>query len=141
MRYTLSSIVSLATALGGDGMRPGASRRIAVAIVAAILVYQLFIPPSIGMADNGDFSRIMGAVGLEYSTDNLADRHFNHFVPKYKFGSSGEWDALDWTSENLLVLGAMAVNRLGGKTGMFDVRALGRSTWRCFFWGCGCCCG
>jgi len=106
-------------------MRPGRFEAIAVAIVAAILVYQLFIPPSIGMADNGDFSRIMGAVGLEYSTDNLADRHFNYFVPKYKFGSSGEWDALDWTSENLLVLGAMAVNRLGGKTGMFDVRALG----------------
>jgi hypothetical protein len=125
MRYTLSSIVSLATALGGDGKRPGRFEAITVAIIAAILVYQLFIPPSIGMADNGDFSRIMGAVGLEYSTDNRDDRHFNYFVPKYKFGSSGEWDALVWTSENLLVLGAMAVSRLGEKTGMFDVRALG----------------
>ncbi len=106
-------------------MRPGRFEAIALAIIAAILVYQLFIPPSIGMADNGDFSRILGAVGLEYSTDNLADRHFNYFVPKYKFGSSGEWDALVWTSENLLVLGAMAMNRLGSRTGMFDVRVLG----------------
>ena len=61
-----------------------------VAIIAAILVYQLFIPPSIGMADNGDFSRIMGAVGLEYTTSNRDDRHFNYFVPTYKFESSGD---------------------------------------------------
>ena len=121
MRYTLTSIVTPGTAMDG-GKRWAA---ITMAIVAAILIYQLFIPPSIGLADNGDFSRILGAVGLEYSTDNLADRHFNYFVPKYKFGASGEWDALVWTSENLLVLGAMAANRLGGAAGMFDVRALG----------------
>ncbi|MGA2327747.1 MAG: hypothetical protein ABSH05_15800, partial [Bryobacteraceae bacterium] len=96
-----------------------------VAIIAAILVYQLFIPPSIGMADNGDFSRIMGAVGLEYTTGNRDDRHFNYFVPTYKFESSGEWDTLVSTSENVLVLCAMAINRLGSKTGLFDVRVLG----------------
>ena len=96
-----------------------------LAIIAAILVYQLFIPPSIGLADNGDFSRILGAVGLEYSTSDLDARHFNYFVPTYKFESSGEWDAQVLTSENLLVLCAMAMDRLASKTGLFDVRALG----------------
>ncbi|MGD0199608.1 MAG: hypothetical protein ABSD27_02540 [Bryobacteraceae bacterium] len=109
----------------GDGKRLGHLEATTIAIIAAILVYQLFIPPTIGLADNGDFSRIMGAVGLEYTTSNREDRHFNYFVPTYKFESSDEWDALVPTSENVLVLCAMAMNRLGSKTGLFDVRVLG----------------
>jgi hypothetical protein len=109
----------------GDGKRLWRFEAAMVAIIAAILVYQLFVPPSIGLADNGDFSRIMGAVGLEYTASNRDDRHFNYFVPTYKFESSAEWDTLVSTSENVLVLCAMAINLLASKTGLFDVRVLG----------------
>jgi len=95
-----------------------------LAIIAAIFCYQLFVPPSIGLADNGDFSRILGAVGLEHAAGNRDDSYFNYFAPTYRFESSGEWDSLVLTSENVLVLCAMAIDRLGSKTGVFDVRVL-----------------
>jgi hypothetical protein len=109
---------------GGEGEHRGRFALVVTAAAAAIFVYQLFIPPPAGLADNGDFSRIMGAVGLQYTAGNRQDLYFNYFVPTYKFESSDEWDALVFTSENVLVLGAMAITRLGSRSGLFDVRVL-----------------
>lgn len=48
-------------------------------IMALHLIVTLFIGPRIGMADNGDFYREIQNVGIYYTTDNYADRHFGYF--------------------------------------------------------------
>jgi len=51
-----------------------------LAICAAILTVQLFVPPFIGLADNGDFPKITGrlSLGPKYGGEN-----FIHFVSDY----------------------------------------------------------
>ncbi|MGD0201325.1 MAG: hypothetical protein ABSD27_11305 [Bryobacteraceae bacterium] len=49
--------------------------------VVLIIVYQLLIPLAIGLADNYDYSRIMGPLGLEYTASSRDERYFNYFNP------------------------------------------------------------
>ncbi|HEV2447379.1 MAG TPA: hypothetical protein VGS58_15720, partial [Candidatus Sulfopaludibacter sp.] len=56
---------------------------------AAILAAQLFLPPSIGLADTGDFSQIYGRFSLapvHSGADNYA-----YFAPIYWFSPENYW--------------------------------------------------
>jgi hypothetical protein len=64
-----------------------------VALCAFILTAQLFVPPLIGLADNGDFSKVLGRVGLRKS----AGDNFQYFVSDYPHASS--WNTVVWYSE------------------------------------------
>ena len=66
----------------------------------------------------------MGPLGLEYTAGSRDELHFNYFHPKYKFESTTEWDSLV-SSETTLVACAIAINRIGSKSGLFDLRVLG----------------
>lgn len=92
--------------------------------VVLIIAYQLLIPPAIGLADNGDYSRVMGPLGLQYTATSRDERYFNYFNPKYKFESTTQWDGLV-SSETAVVACAIAVNSIGPKTGLFDLRVVG----------------
>ena len=46
----------------------------AVAAAALVLAAQLLVPPVVGLADNGDYQRVMGYAGFEHSTDSYAER-------------------------------------------------------------------
>ncbi|HOQ00759.1 MAG TPA: hypothetical protein PK604_08030 [Acetivibrio clariflavus] len=56
---------------------------ITVIIVAVFLVGLLMIKPIIGVADNGDFERIMITTGLEYKTSDYNERYFNYVNREY----------------------------------------------------------
>ncbi|MEI7025109.1 glycan biosynthesis hexose transferase WsfD [Paenibacillus sp. y28] len=58
-----------------------------IAAAAAVLIIQLFIPPLIGLADNGDFERVMRTSGLDYDPNALT--HRDRF-----FGYMSRWFAL-----------------------------------------------
>ena len=50
---------------------------LAVVLVAAVLLsLQLLLPPIIGLANNGDFERVMGPVGLQCRTEDPAEKYF-----------------------------------------------------------------
>ena len=47
-------------------------RRVFVLAAAAILFYQLILPPVIGIGDNGDFAKIIRRFDLVQNTDTIA---------------------------------------------------------------------
>jgi hypothetical protein len=90
-------------------------------VFAAILGVQLFVPPSIGLANNGDFSKIMGLFDLgaprgdEYRFVNL----------KYRFDLGYHWEAGYYSSETLLAAAPISLKRNLSKDRSFDLRWMG----------------
>lgn len=97
----------------------------AVSVAAIILAYLLFVRPVVGVADNGDFSRIMGSSGLTYLTDNYNDKYFNYLTREYGIEQTGLFDGGYFSTEIVLVRAARIINNLLlPKTGTFDIRFL-----------------
>ena len=98
------------------------SEALLLAICLAILSVQLFIPPFIGLADNGDFPKITGhlSIGPVYGGQN-----FIHFVSDYVRTPRYYWESGIISTELPL---AWIATRLGGATKdgeTFDIRSLG----------------
>ncbi|MBU8869408.1 MAG: hypothetical protein KOO60_00915 [Gemmatimonadales bacterium] len=91
--------------------------------IAAIIIYQLFVPPIIGVADNGDYHRVMGPLGLEPTVTEWSDCYFDHVNRQYRFGSTLE--AAFPTSQVLLGKAALAVSGAVAKGDHFDLTVLG----------------
>lgn len=49
-----------------------------------IMIIALFIPPYIGVANDGTVSETMRTVGLDYISDSVGDNYNNYFVRTYK---------------------------------------------------------
>lgn len=99
--------------------------RIALLAAAVVLGILLFVPPFVGIADNGDFSRIMGTVGLEYPDPDEpeADRFFRYAHADYTLRGPGIGGYV--SSEIPVVLAATLLNRLLHSQHLFDIRFLG----------------
>jgi len=91
---------------------------------AAILAAQLFVPPIVGLADNGDFDRVMRAVGLDYVGTTRAENYGNWALARFRRVPPAPSNAYV-TSEVPLAAAAVALSNLFGSAGSFDVRWLG----------------
>lgn len=98
---------------------------IAVLLASAILIYVLMIPPVIGIADNGDFERIMGSTGLSYLSQDYKDKYFGYMNREYKV-TPLESPAEDYFStEIILVLLAKLIDKaVTLNKHIFDIRFL-----------------
>ncbi|MEX0881165.1 MAG: hypothetical protein WEB59_08255 [Thermoanaerobaculia bacterium] len=96
----------------------------AVLAAAAILSAQLLVPPIVGLANNGDFEKVMGHAGLRYPTDRYEEKYFTHIVTKFSY--SPAWDTTGYlTSETVLARLARDAARLFSPKRPFDLRVLG----------------
>ena len=96
----------------------------AAAASAAILAAQLLVRPIVGLANNGDFERVMSYAGLRYTSDRYEDKYFTHVVSKFAYAPV--WERSGYlTSETLLARGAREASRPFSKDGLFDLRWLG----------------
>ena len=90
-------------------------------LCGALLVFQLFVPPTLGVADNNDFPKLMGqfCLGQEHHPlfDYVSFRF--HTNPKYC------WDSHLLSSAALPVQAAVWLGRLVLPAGDFDLRILG----------------
>jgi hypothetical protein len=96
-----------------------------MAAVAAILVYQLFIPPVIGLADQNDFKRTLGrfGYGAVHSDGSLNLAWVEpKYVPNPNFREP-DWD--QFSSEYLFVGTALLINKVLSKDGRLDVTIIG----------------
>lgn len=97
----------------------------AAAVVAAaiILVYLLMVKPVIGMADNGDFARIMGTAGLSYLDQamDFKDKYFGYFIREFGLTHMGLGGYV--SSELVLVVYAKLISWLVHGS-VFDMRVL-----------------
>jgi len=89
---------------------------------AAILVWQLFLPGFIGIADSGDFPRVAGWLCLWPKDTRVT---FTYFQPDYIWSASRFWASPYHSSET--VLGWLAIHLAGAthEGARFDIRWLG----------------
>jgi hypothetical protein len=90
---------------------------------AAILTYQLFIPPVVGLADQGDFARIIGTFGYA-PEDRSATIAFvaEKYVPD-PAARKPEWEQP--SSEYLFVASAILLNKVISPDGKLDIVVIG----------------
>ncbi|MGQ9496025.1 MAG: glycan biosynthesis hexose transferase WsfD [Thermoanaerobaculaceae bacterium] len=91
----------------------------------ALCVYFLFIPPLIGMGDNGDFIRPMKKVGLAYAhpPENRELLFFGYFHHLYRYKRHA--DDYQHTSTLVPVVAlAVFLDKFFTKDGFFDIRWL-----------------
>jgi hypothetical protein len=96
-------------------------RRVFVGAAAAILCYQLILPPVVGLADNGDFVKIIARFDL-YAKVHRTYQFIDTF---YEFHPERHWISGFYSTETLLILPALALNALLSKDGTFDLRSMG----------------
>lgn len=95
----------------------------AVAAGAAVLTAQLLVRPIVGLADNGDFSKVMFPAGLAY-VEPEPDRFFRWAPSKFAFAAPRPDSDGYRTTETMLARAAAAASRLAGAS-LFDIRILG----------------
>ena len=113
-------------------VRPAFREISLLAAGAAILLWQLFLPGFIGVADNRDFAKVAGhlCIGRAEVTDTSA--YFIYFYPHYQRSPHYCWESEVPTSEVWLAGTASWVQAHLGNAERFDIRWLGAVHTLCF---------
>jgi hypothetical protein len=96
-------------------------RTIFIALAAAIVGYQILVPPVVGLGNSGDFGKVIGVFDL---TGPIQDESA-WADTLYAFNPAKHYWAEFYSSEHLVMALAVAANSVLGKDGFFDVRAIG----------------
>jgi len=94
-----------------------------VALFSAIVVFQLFIPPSIGLANNGDFSKMIGRFSLAPASLDTSEE-YKYFTARWVYNRSFHWVSDDRSSE-LIPISAAVLAGWWFSSYVFDIRILG----------------
>jgi hypothetical protein len=96
-------------------------------VVAGLLSFQLFVPPIAGLANNGDFSRVVEPLGIFPPEELGAAAYFGWVVPEYRFDANRVWlrGLCCYSSSTLLAIPAVPVGLLISPSGRIDLRAIG----------------
>lgn len=97
---------------------------IAAGAALFILAYILMLRPVVGVADNGDFPRIMGSTGLQYLTDDYNERYFGYVNRLYRVGIALPMGGGYFSTEIIMVGLAVLLSQSLADTGVFDIRYL-----------------
>jgi hypothetical protein len=100
---------------------------ILLALFGAALAFQLLMPPIVGLADNGDFSRVASPLGI-FPPEDLGDRaFFAWIVPHYRFDARRIWirGLCCYSSQTGLAALALPLGLVTAPRGRFDLRATG----------------
>jgi hypothetical protein len=97
---------------------------LALLVGAGVLSFLLLVGPILGVADNGDFLRIMGSVGLSYMdpSEPFQERYYNFMHKQFAMSKPGIGGYI--SSEVIVVFLATLVGRLYNWH-LFDIRFLG----------------
>ncbi len=93
-------------------------------LCASLLSVQLFVPPIIGLANNGDFPKLCGRFSLGPQENGWGD-NFLFFTSKYIYSPTYYWKSELVSSQLLLVGLSDWLNRAAGFTKTYDIRILG----------------
>jgi hypothetical protein len=92
-------------------------------ICAACLAWQIFVPPFIGEANNGDFGKVSGHLSL--APVDGGDSNFVYFQPDWLHAKRNEWHSPYTSSEMALAWTALHLSGAAGENARFDIRWLG----------------
>ena len=96
-----------------------------LAVVAALLIYMVLLWPPLGMANNGDFGRLIWTYGMEAENRGQADEFYNYVNLRYRFTRERLGFFESFSSEHITILPALFLHLLFGKDGWFDIRMMG----------------
>ncbi|MGN7380898.1 Uncharacterised protein [Chlamydia abortus] len=95
-----------------------------VVFTALILAYLLMVKPLVGMANNGDFERIMNSAGLAYMPVEQADKYFSYFFSKYAFVDDALTAVGGYLSSQALLVKLTAWVQQWFQADWYDIRVL-----------------
>ena len=117
-------------------MKPGRFEIAVLTLFLVVGIYQLFIPPLIGIADNGDFARLRYPNGLSRIPAEDHDQRFNYVYSKFAIVPEPEVGIYYFhTSSHLFVGAARWLNILLISREVFDIRVLAALYMICFLLG------
>src|SRR5260370_40959546 len=92
----------------------------AIIISSAVVVisWQLMLRPVVGLANNGDFGKVLGSFGLGAPREH----EFRFADTKYDFDSRYFYKNGFFSSEFILVVPALALSAMLSRSGRFDMR-------------------
>lgn len=95
----------------------------AAIVVFLITVIALLTPPYIGMADNGDYFRILYSNGLYFNDPNYNNQYLGYFVKNYGvYQYYNENGATLFSSQSLFIKASLVINLLFQSSHIFDIR-------------------
>jgi hypothetical protein len=96
----------------------------AVLLFVVIAVLQAFWPKPLGLANNGDFPKVLGRIGAWPAPDDTGEE-FTYFISDYRLDGEHLWNAHLPTTELFFAEAAKSLDSLISKPGHFDLRGLG----------------
>lgn len=115
------------------GIRPASREIPLLAACVVILLWQLFLPGFIGLADNRDFAKVAGRLCIGRADVDDAGAYFVYFYPDYRRSQHYCWESGIPTSQLLLAGAASWLQGHIGNPQRFDIRWLGAVHALCFF--------
>jgi hypothetical protein len=94
-----------------------------IAIFTGCVVFQLFVPPSIGLANNGDFGKMVGRFALGPESLDSSEE-YKYFTPRWVYNREFHWVSENHSSELILITAALLVG-WEFSSFVFDIRILG----------------
>lgn len=91
---------------------------------AILMIIMLFIPPYLGMSNDGRFLRVMNSVGIYNFDGDSKDLYFNYYVRRYSTVTTGFEQSGIFSSLTILVRIALTINNIFVKDNVFDMRFL-----------------
>ncbi|HEY5583983.1 MAG TPA: hypothetical protein VIK78_05775 [Ruminiclostridium sp.] len=93
-------------------------------VSALLLIVMLFVPPYLGMSDDGSFARVANPVGIYHQDDTSENLYFNYYVKEYLSLAPNGTLVVSFSSQKLLIHVAKLMDTIFTHDNLFDLRFL-----------------
>jgi hypothetical protein len=98
--------------------------RVCLAAVVVSTMWQVLVPPYVGLADNSDFGKVAGRFSLR-PPGGIFEDHFVYVAGKYVYDPQIYWNSGILSSEVIPAWLAIDAHWLVGRGSLFDIRYMG----------------
>jgi len=97
---------------------------ISTAAVGILWIIMLFVPPFMGVADDGTLNKVLNRAGLSYIEDDPEDIYNNYYIREYAVQFESESEKKMENSQDFIIKAAVNVDQLITNDQIFDLRFL-----------------
>jgi hypothetical protein len=95
-----------------------------IVLLAALLIFQLLVPPILGLADQGDYGRLWTWFGIDSTIAEPDQRFYRYLIRQWQIDPSTARSSEFVSPELLFVAASTQLNALLFEEGVYDIRAL-----------------
>lgn len=104
--------------------RPRRLALVAVLVIAVLSSVMLFVPPYLGLSNDGSFDAVLADVGLTRLDPQDASMYFNYYEREYLIGASNAGSGDTPLLLRVMLRVAIVLDELVTRDGLFDLRFL-----------------